>query len=817
MLTVVGLNMNIFPLNTNTYPITRGIKVEVAGVVLLTAFGIMSQLKLWKIVKQRREKSAEARVERDRELRREEEEVGRRVRDDFTRERVQWEAAYGDNNQQQDSVIDSSHKDSPKASMSTRDKDISSADSVEMVTIPLKQSNSVNSYRMSSASKHPATGPTVTVEILQEDDEIDQAEAHGAPALSRNTSSGGALLSSDIAPSGEKDAPDTVSTRSSIQTPASTGPVVIPLPFTVPREEGNHNEDVDNASVSVAVESVYEATPNRRSSLKRLSGGSLLKRFSLTKSPADDLEEALIVPHIEDDRASSLAATLDDDLDTISLAELSVGSSRNGNISRDRSGFVSEGVEDGNGSNSADAPSHREPSVNAAGEQGDPGRDIEASGTTPVRPGVCSDKTLGEAKREAKNPLDAAETTMTQQMNPSQTPPSGQQSLTISTDPITESAWAKGATFGSFPTNPTTNVATDKDESENNQQAKVRESEALSPTSPTIPKNRLSKDVLPDKLSKVVLSYRTNEWAKHLELAEQPEPDVLPEPESPGVKVFHNDAQQPAPVNDELTELPPVMMKPKRTSTGNNPYRNSNLIRSTSNMSRQSLTGGQSTGPSRPVSGTLNGGRRISSTPLQSTEKLDTAALRLSNPPSPAASNTLLGQRETLVRNKMSSHSLTPYSSTQSLSPAPDIDLENLTLAQRKKLIQQQQPPPASQQRRQSNRITAEQLQGFDSHQPRRASGGVDPNKREVMLAGWRESMRQDVLAAQPTTVENERSRRNALINEKRQKEAEQREQAMKTQQRESMLGNMMRNGDMLDAHREAMRRMQAKANRNVS
>jgi hypothetical protein len=106
-------------------------------------------------------------------------------------------------------------------------------------------------------------------------------------------------------------------------------------------------------------------------------------------------------------------------------------------------------------------------------------------------------------------------------------------------------------------------------------------------------------------------------------------------------------------------------------------------------------------------------------------------------------------------------------------------------------------------------------MQGFDSHQPRRYSGGNDPTRREVMLANWRESMRQE--APQVNNTVNEEGRRIALINERRQKELEKQQQDMAAQQRESVMGNMMRSGQMLDAHREAMRRMQAKANRNAS
>jgi hypothetical protein len=58
---------------------------------------------------------------------------------------------------------------------------------------------------------------------------------------------------------------------------------------------------------------------------------------------------------------------------------------------------------------------------------------------------------------------------------------------------------------------------------------------------------------------------------------------------------------------------------------------------------------------------------------------------------------------------------------------------------------------------------------------------------------------------------------RVALLNERRQKEMEKQKREATQQQRASMLDSMMRSGHMLDAHREAMRKMQANASRNAS
>jgi hypothetical protein len=58
---------------------------------------------------------------------------------------------------------------------------------------------------------------------------------------------------------------------------------------------------------------------------------------------------------------------------------------------------------------------------------------------------------------------------------------------------------------------------------------------------------------------------------------------------------------------------------------------------------------------------------------------------------------------------------------------------------------------------------------------------------------------------------------REALLNERRQKELERQQRESVQQQRASMMDSMMRSGQMLDAHREAMRKMQSNANKRAA
>jgi hypothetical protein len=183
------------------------------------------------------------------------------------------------------------------------------------------------------------------------------------------------------------------------------------------------------------------------------------------------------------------------------------------------------------------------------------------------------------------------------------------------------------------------------------------------------------------------------------------------------------------------------------------------------------------------------------------------------------------------MRKRTSSQSITPGSSAANLLELAD--QENMSLAQRRQILQHHQAPaPALQHQtssasqRRSPPSTSQKWQskgwatkgappGFDSHQPKRTSSSQSDQRREELYAGWRNTMR-DVTPPQTQAFKVEQQRA-ALINERRQKEAQKQQHEAAQQQRASMLDSMMRSGQMLDAHREAMRKMQANASRNAS
>lgn len=88
------LNDDIFPLGTTNYPMTRGIKAELAGIVVFAVLGILVQWKLWGFIRKKHKAKMEERAGERRALAREEEMIGRRVNWETSKQRERWEEVY---------------------------------------------------------------------------------------------------------------------------------------------------------------------------------------------------------------------------------------------------------------------------------------------------------------------------------------------------------------------------------------------------------------------------------------------------------------------------------------------------------------------------------------------------------------------------------------------------------------------------------------------------------------------------------------------------------------------------------------------------
>ena len=738
---------------------TKGLKAELAGVVLLTIFGVISQLRLWKLIKERRAKREEQEQEIAETQQKQEAELGLKIEDKFQKERRQWEATYGEKSLP--GSTDDSGQITPQSPSLYEKEDAAS------------------NYEPKADIARIANKQAIVTVAPVEEDEIQQIDAMGAtinqdatttpPAGMSRTSS--ARQSSEAVARGRLSR--SVSATSSLKPSSPPPPIVIPLPFRVPQEDDVKSQISDNASVSAMVDAEEEASvADPQSLVRRLSGKPTMKRTSTVRSSVPVFQtEDMVITH-SDDRASSVAATLDEE-DTISIRELSAPNSP----TSARFGLEDLTTED-----------LRDDSGVAL---------VENAITTPSTPTIDVHPT-GEVQGQRHATLKPS--------SPTQKSPG--ESLTVSTDPKSDGPGSKRNSAQSSRLRHDTLV---KGGSDTSQQSSPTSSETP-PSSPQHDKVESPMDdlpmALPARLSKVAQSYRTNEWAKHLESAEKPAVEEILEPNSPGAQLDH---ELPAPVSEDITHpFAAAKRASKRASSdSSNAHRDIALMQINSNSRR--LSHGTPVRSSREASQLR--GKDLQMSGLQQPSALDVGGRRISSGPVQLPSNTLMGKRESLIRNRVSSQNFNQQVGiTNDWTGAEE---EDMTLAQRRRVLKHHKPPSASQKWKNSSWAVAPQMEGFDSHQPKRTTGSGSDEKREELLAGWRGSAHQNGAVTKGTAMREEQQRA-AMMNAKRQKEMEQQQQAVMAQQRESLRHTMMRSSEMLDAHRDAMRRMQASANKKA-
>ncbi|USP78545.1 uncharacterized protein yc1106_05819 [Curvularia clavata] len=744
-----ALNDSTFPLNTNTYPVTKNIKAELAGVVIIAAAGIVSQLRVWRMIQEHREKAAVQQLEKQQDQDREEEERARQIEDEFQKERAQWEAAYGGK-----PLADSSSGSSlasPKDSTSMDIKEIGSNNSSGMLDM-------ANGGVVLSDKANKASGGMVTVSVLK-DDEIQAIDAQGNPIVEDRTH----MTPEMEHENGESDTPEGTSQlvvagkQSRPSSVLSPPPAVVPLPFKVPEEENAPSDDNDNNSISAVPESEDEAA-DRPAMTKRVSDVSAMRQ-RISREVETSPEGLFGAQDREDDCASSVAATLDDDDDQLSVYQLSPVQSP---IGTEHDGRAAE---------------HEKLSADDGKAQ-----DVEAS-------------TLDQ---QTFVPMTEAEKADANQSYPQK---SGVRRDTVVFSSKTSSSDQRSKGTQS---NGSSSSGASQAEQEERRVSVLREG------------------ALPDNMSKVALSYRTNEWAKHLEAAEKPDYEDTFLPTSSTVMLPNGTEEKPVPVSEELVApLKENQRNSKRISSGSRVQRNS--TRNSLALSQESLVDPQIYTQFPP-------GAVLSR--AHSTAKSSVLA--------PLPTDTLMSKRETLLKNRASAlnagkrnsstgNLLSGLGQDNEYGYADEGDEEEMTLAQRRRLLQRQSsaplveyeapllsprraPPSASQ--KWQNKAWASQgaPAGFDSHQPQRSNSAQSNHKREQLYAGWRDSIRNVGPAQTSTTIMEQQ--RAALLFEQRQKEVEKQQRELVQQQRASQMDSLMRSGHMMDAHREAMRRMQANANR---
>ncbi|KAI9687561.1 MAG: hypothetical protein M1822_002171 [Bathelium mastoideum] len=793
-----NLNSQLFPLNTNTYPITRGIKVEIAGIIILCLLGLISQLKVWKLVKERRERKEFAQLEQERQREEYEAHLGQQIEQHNAKARKQWEKIYGDRmstkNEHPDSGIGSSGNSYYQTS-SVKDLQRSQQNSIELSDVPGSTYASSSDLVPKGIGKD--SNPRVSVRALS-DDEIRQIDGHGnsiqrPPAIQEEAvGSTSSLSSSQFQRS-------SVSLKGKSLRPSLPPPsLVVPLPFEVQPSEDASDDGLDPA----------EAHGRDRLRNDRLSQLSLANRFSTAASLGDELD----VPHMEDGHRSSLAATLSEKLgNDDTLPELSPFVTPLKTEFGDEAENVPEVV--------TETKSERAVTLNSSG----------GLKPTNVMPRSKSDTDLSGVSLGQKMPEKIQ-----------QVPP---------VDPAVMQAASASLTSSTRPK--------EGELSHSEQGAdSTRKTVAASQGTTTTVAAALTKQ-LPDKLSRVALSYRTNEWAKHLDAADEPEDQPESRPSTPGVTVEIRALESTAPTKatafeekvtehkrpaiverislgssnmPRLSRTTPIYASQASSSTSlmrngstNGVYNINTIQRNASQSSmRQAPTSSQPSSQTKPsIKGNRSSSMPLTVQPLEES-RIEEEATAL---PASAFSRlnssrgALLGIAEKKLQERTSSALLGRQSSLPNVGVAVPSNSsssnENVTYAQDEDDIPLSQRKSMIQAQRKSSAPALQQSTVYDSHQPKRAST-VDARKQAANLALWRDSIRSDMAQKVPRIAEEEEARTH-MIMQRQNSQLKQEQQAAAAQHRESMFDDMMRRGNMLDLHREKMRKMQAKANRHAS
>ncbi|KAH8203439.1 hypothetical protein TruAng_002423 [Truncatella angustata] len=837
-----ALNDNLFPLGATTYPLTKGIRVEIALIVIISIVGIISQVKLWKVLQEHQTKRATARAEAQRERDLEEANLGQQIEDQTARERRQWEAAYG--GKADGSVLSS--KDSGVADVNEKKGRYSHAtDVIELAELPTPSPNFPESP-MTPADEWDEINLTNEAksrgELVIEDD--NQNLGSPAPAAHGKTWVVGA--------DGEANPASIVPQRNSQRFSTSVGPGLTPLPFRIPdAAEGDDDDrssiatfnDDDDRSVTLHNRASRASLGQRLSvgsahilrSLSRNSTGSghskkkasQLSPTSLSHDWTQSKEDLVSRPRAEED-TRSVAATVDQvstngDEDRSKTGQHGLGIEITAELNDKTSGAI------GRSNEQPKSPTIRisEDGQAACEKSGPPQSPSVAQSTAPV-PAVLTKDHL----------------------------PTG---LSRVASAYRTNEWAKHLSFADLP-----------------------EPENLRPS----PQPSLEEAIKDDEIAAPVKIEELQQTAQNA----TPAPAV-----TRSLSSASHSPPGSGPVTRSNSRNSTTNAKNLTVSAGSNTEANSKFglvkaaappsVHATRGFQRRSTSQGQRNSDVfvPPIAEEQHGVRYAETqnlyddpvsggiSPVNSEHSQSAVRLPVPGVVSYSSPQTLLGKRELLLRNKSSILGM-PGPENKSFAPqtvASDAgslrnypsrssfggqDLDDMPLSQRKKLIRQSSILSAGSaaDSRPNSHVgpsygmsqTMAENSSFNSHQPQRRSTLPSQQAREAQLASFRDSVAKetrvpsspvynltpasshDLLPSQSggglhqtanmSTAEIQRSveQSRAMLMNQRGQEAQRKE--MERQQKERndrMFEEKMRSSTyLMDAHRDAMRKMQSAA-----
>ncbi|MCJ1478662.1 hypothetical protein MMC13_007343 [Lambiella insularis] len=753
-----ALNGNLFPLLTVTYPVTRGVRVEIAATIVLALFGVISQLRIWKVIRDRRAHQLMEKREEDRQRDVAEEEIGRRIVADNEREQARWEAAYGDNlnsnRQHKDSGVGT--EDDSVRKFSTGQQDLmsprgSQSHIVEMT--PLDPSG------RPSSTRHDNAKGNVTVSVASalggdEDmpymDRYTSSQDHAKRSNGQTSPNNSRPASSDIARYNE----DLPLAESNQHEALNEERETAPLAF---ERRTSYNSNADDASSVATAASSY--LPQRRS-VQRFSGSSLLRKIS-KRSRRHSRQKSLYLENCnnasQDDQTSLVSTTKDD--------------KRNSDLSR-RSRHIRE---------NSIGMSIRPEDVLVPESPASPMESAPDS--------FCEDGTRHSLNEAAKRLAEE---------------------YVEEVGGLSDNGTSSPGEDVPQPMDHLGQLSEVQEETEYNSISRHPSQLSVPSAAPQNLKGRL-----PEATSKVATVYRTNEWAKHLDRAEKPEADKLSLLKPSKSQESDDPNEEVAPVDihalqQTATSVPASLTQRSSRESFSTPLRSPSNISRTflseylasqhprprpsprpskdtlarKNVGSLSRNASQESNLSSRPPGLTNRPLRSTSTPLVASpiEEGVEATFSPRHASFPFASTTLLTQRSTLLRDKH----LPPLSTT--IPPSPPLLDDNMPLSHRRSLL----------------------LSSLhQNNQPTYQTPSPSPSSRRAsMLAAWRHAVQHDLASAGAPALETE-MRRAALLSEKHREEMLRQEALLRRGEREAAWEVGMRRGEMLEAHREGMRRMQ--------
>ena len=758
------------------------------------------------------------------------EEQGRRVEDDIKRERGSWEAAYGNGERGKPQHLESGNgTDEP----STRKGSLSVVGTSD---VRGSDSEGIELQEMDACSNGPREAGRLIVHVVQDEDVpsdhsiVDQHlgssnGGSGEPSI-HESNTGAAEPFGTETPLGDPAAPMSVDKN------LTSNPKITHLPFKVPDPDSLS----DDGRSSVAASAASEPMTDRWS--KRLSASSSIARKLSRRShrsffAASTSDEAFLVPQYEDDRASSIAATMDgvSEKDDIEEEVQSVKDQRNSfEILR------------------------KQDSMQALMQE--PPADVDLADDVEASPGQSTNQvTSGDSHIE------------------------GVQHVQRSIDPPPETIAL-----------PESEIASATDTRSTIPETVIAAGPEASAQAPRI--SRL-KNNLPEGASKVVTAYRTNEWAKHLDGADLPVIDELkikknraPDSSPPTERVAPLDvrALQQTPFTPEPTPtltintdglgdrsasslqsknpshrqqdrqrrdsaVSPLIREkaverlPSQTNLANSMERSLsqtslNSTNSCKEQYRPPLPKFRTSQPSVPSAR----GLRSSSSPMLTSPLVESPieeGVEASFPTRFAPSSThLMSQRDRMIRNRPSSTSLLRTSwSNATLDQHPALrtldEDEDIPLSQRKTLLQKHRHSLPHLHRSSSGQLSVA-AQPTYSHsrvsilhnppnsrsptptpQPLSRRPSPTPAPRDSTVSAWRAGLNAINTTAHYRDQEIN-ARRASLMDEKRRESSSRQEQRVAQDRTQHVMDRSMRKSSMMELHQQQMRKMQAQANKSL-